>query len=125
LFNGVATAQTVVVQFLDGRNGKPVTKARVYIGLDSGKRGEPLDLRPNSRGEVEFDIGSAKTFQVTAVGEVPCHEEGVAVFDYSIEQVRRTGIVTSNNCGRMKVEPASGRLTYFVRPATWWELFKN
>jgi hypothetical protein len=37
----------------------------------------------------------------------------------------KTGLLTWNDYGRLNAEPLQGRLLYFVRPATWWEMFEN
>jgi hypothetical protein len=120
-------AQTVVVQLLNGRNGKPIAKARVYIILGDPKDQQLQSIFTNAEGELQFEAGGAKTFQVRPVGEVSCGEQpiGVPIRDYSIDRIMDSGLVTKNDCGSQVLEPRRGRLLYIVRPATWWELFKN
>jgi hypothetical protein len=126
IFNGIALAQSVVVQILNGRNGKPIPKVRVWVNFDDQKSRQPLDLKTDRQGEVQFETNGAKTFQVSPVGEIPCREQQfIAPIDYSIEEILKTGIVTRNDCGHSNPEPSRGRLKYIARPATWWELFKN
>jgi hypothetical protein len=123
-----ATAQLVSVQFISGRSGRVVKKGvRVWVHFDNGKGREILDLRTDSQGVIQFDAGGATTFQVSAVGFVPCGEQpiGVPARNYSVEDVLKHGLLTKNECGTLHSEPLRGRLSYFVRPATWWELFKN
>jgi hypothetical protein len=127
-FGSPANAQSVTVQFLNGRNGKPIAKGvpiGVYFNNETGRH--ILDLRSDRQGEVQFDADGAKTFQVGPVGYVPCGEQpaGSPQRDYAIDEILKTGLITRNNCGRIAAEPLRGRLSYFVRPATWWELFKN
>lgn len=118
---------TVVVQFMNGRSGKPMVKVKVYIGIDDAKERKTLDLTTDLQGRVEFEIEEAKTFQVHPVGLVACGEQpkGSRYRDYSIAEILRAGLVTRNDCGRANAEPLRGRLLYFARPASWWELFKN
>ena len=123
-----ARAQLVSVQFINGKNGKVVKKgARVWVYFDNGKGRQILDLHTDSQGVVQFDAGGATTFQVSAVGFVPCGEQpiGVPARNYSVEDVLNHGLLTKNECGTVLSEPLRSRLVYFVRPATWWELFKN
>lgn len=125
---GVARGQSaVVVQFINGRSGKPIPKVKVYIGFDDLKAQKPLDLTTDNQGEVKFNTGGAKTFQVHPVALVACGEQpkGAPYRNYSIAGTLLTGLVTPNNCGHEKAEPMRGRLIYFARPARWWELFKN
>jgi hypothetical protein len=125
-FNGMALAQSVVVQILNGRNGKPISKIRVWVGFDEKRGKEPLDLKTDRQGEVQFETNGAKTFQVSPVGVVPCREQQFTTpIDYSIEEILKKGIVTRNDCGQSNPEPSRGRLKYIVRPATSWKLFKN
>ncbi len=118
---------TVVVQFMNGRSGKPMAKFKVYIGFDNLKARKPLVLTTDRQGKVEFETDGAKTFQVHPVALIPCGEQpkGAPYRDYSVSEILRAGLVTRNNCGRTKAEPLPGRLLYFARPASWWELFKN
>jgi hypothetical protein len=126
--SGAARGQTtMVVQFINGRSGKPMAKLRVYVGFDDLKARKPLDLTTDLQGKVEFETDGAKTFQVHPVGLVACGEQpkGAPYRDYSIAEILRAGLVTRNDCGRAKAEPLRGRLLYFARAASWWELFKN
>jgi hypothetical protein len=126
IFNGIALPQTVVVQILNGRNGKPVSKVRVWVSLDDSRDKQPLDLKTDGQGEVQFETNGAKIFQMSPVGVVPCREhQWIAPIDYSIEDILQTGIVTRNDCGHSNPASSRGRLIYIVRAATWWELFKN
>jgi hypothetical protein len=126
LLNLNAMAQLAVVQILNGRNGKPIPKIRVWVSFDDQKSGQPLDLKTDSQGEVRFETNGAKTFRVSPVGTIACREQQFsAPIDYSVEEVLTTGIVTRNDCGRFNPAASHGRLIYIARPATWWELFKN
>ena len=123
-----ADAQSVTVQFLNGRNGKPIAKGvRIWAYFNNETGRHILDLHTDVQGEVQFDTNGAKTFQVSPVGYVPCGEQpvGSSPRDYAIDEILKTGLITRNNCGRINAEPLHGRLSYFVRRATWWELFKN
>jgi hypothetical protein len=127
LISGPAQAQSVIVQLLNGRNGKPIPNARVYIGFDDLKGRRPLSRVTDSQGQIRFEANGAKTFQVHPVGEVTCGEQpaGAPYHDFAIEEILKNGWVTNNSCGHLNREPLRGKLLYFVRPATWWELFKN
>ena len=122
-----AYAQSVTVQLVNGSSGKPMAKVRVYIGFDDLKEKAPLDLTTDRLGEVHFDAHGARTFQVHPVGVVACGEQpkGIPYRDYSVQNTLRHGLVPRNTCGHLNTEPAGGRLLYFVRPASWWELFRN
>ncbi len=121
-----ALGQSIVVRLVNGRNGKPIAKVRVYIGFDDLK-GKPLDLKTDTNGEIRFDAHGARTFQVHAVGVVACGEQpiGAPYPNFSIDEILKGGMLTENDCGHLNEEPLRGKLQYFVRPATGWQLFKN
>lgn len=122
-----ASAQTIVVKLLDGRNRKPKAHVRVYIVLGDSRSHHTLDLKTDREGEARFDAISAATFQVRPVGVVPCGEQpiGALVRDYSVAVLLAHGVVTENECGDIRPEPLRGEIIYLVRSATWSELFRN
>lgn len=75
ILSGHASCQTLVVQFMNGKSGKPIPKIRVYIGFDDLKTRQSLDLTTNRQGEVQFDANGSKAFQVHPVGLVACGEQ--------------------------------------------------
>jgi hypothetical protein len=44
---------------------------------------------------------------------------------FSTKQALQDGIVTENTCGHVKASAAPGEIILFVRPLTWWEIFKE
>ena len=125
IFHGVAIAQSVVVQILNGRNGKPISKIRVWVSFDDERGKQLLDLKTDRQGEVQFETNGSKTFQLSPVGVVPCREQQLtSQVDYSTEEILKEGIITRNDCSQSSPAPLRGRLIYIARPATWWELFK-
>jgi hypothetical protein len=120
-------SQTITVQFVNGRSGKPLARIKVYIGFGNPKTAQPIVLVTDRRGELRFSPGRAETFQVHPVALVACGEQpkGAPYRNYSAATVLRTGIVTPNSCGPARAERVPGRLVYFARPASWWELFRN
>ena len=127
LLGPAASAQTVIVQLVNGRNAKPLAGVKVWIGFDDLYSREPLTLFTNRQGEIRFEAKGAKTFQVQPIAVVACGKRPFSVPDpnYSIAELLRRGLVESNNCPRLNLEPLRGRLVYLGRRATWWELFKN
>jgi hypothetical protein len=127
IFSSHAIAQPIVVQVLNGRSGKPIAKARVYITFPYDANRKPLELFSNQQGEVRFESEESKFFEVRPMFLVACGDQpaGYPPMDYSIEETLRTGLVTQDSCGHSTESRQIGRLLYFVRPATWWEWLKN
>jgi hypothetical protein len=118
---------TVTIQLLDGRNGKPMNKARFVI-LFPDEKGRPgLVLRTNQKGEVEFDAQGSGAIIVTPVSAVDCgaQEPGGPKPSFSVAEILNHGIVTKNTCGDLHIEPQRGRLLYFARRIHFWEGMKG
>lgn len=126
-FSSLATAQSVTVRLVNGRNGKPVVKTRVGISFPEQPGKAALELITNRQGEVMFEATGARVFGVSPVLYVNCGDQspGAPQPKYSVKEVLGTGVLTRNNCGHLNPEPLRGRLLYFVRPVSGWELFKN
>lgn len=74
-FGGTGDAPSVRVQFLNGRNGKPIAKGvRIWAYFNNETGRHILDLHTDDQGEVQFDAKGAKAFQVSPVGYIPCGE---------------------------------------------------
>lgn len=128
LLGNTAGSQTVSVHFINGQSGKPLKKGiRIWAYFNDRSGRQILDLHTDQEGEVHFDVNGAKTFQVSPVGYIACGEQpvGSAARDYAVAEIMRAGVLTTNDCGHLGTEPIRGRLSYFVKPASWWQLFKN
>jgi len=125
--NTEATAQTVVVRLLNGRTGKPIPNNRMVVVLLRAATKQSIDLTTNQEGDVQFESVGVKGFQVLSLFQVGCGEQvpGGPQPVYSVEEILKKGLITKNICGHLNTEPLRGKLLYFVRPAHWWELFKQ
>jgi hypothetical protein len=126
-FCNVAPAQSITLQLLNGKNGKPITKVKVYISFSGDQARKAIELATDHRGEVQFDAGASKTFQVHQVGYATCDEQPVGSQPraYLVDKVLETGQVSANDCGSTRLQPEPGRLVFFVRHGTWGEWLKQ
>jgi hypothetical protein len=126
LIGNFLPAQTVRVQLVNGRSGKPIAKVHLQIQLADEKGPSPT-LTTNRKGEIQFESRGVRTFRVYPVGQVDCGEQAVGAPKptYSVAEALETGLRTQNNCGAYNPQPVPGRLIYIVRAATWLELFRN
>jgi hypothetical protein len=122
-----AGAEPIIIQIINGKTNKPISKAKLYVSFVPSSGHQSLQLVTNENGEASFDSEGLQLFQVHPIALVSCGEQpiGAQQRNYSVEDVLKTGIRAENNCGHSDREPLRGRLLYFVRPASWWELFKN
>ncbi len=124
----VSVAQSVVVQLLNGRSGKPVRKGTViHVAFPDETVHRLLGLHTGRLGEVEFDTEGAKDFQVGAVGYVSCREGSSEAQPekYSVEEVLQKGAVGPNHCGQAVTQPQPGRLILYVKAAGLWDKVKS
>ncbi len=125
-------AQSVTVQVLNGKNGKPVGPGkRVYVAFQGTVTRNILNLHTDDQGKVEFDVEGAKTFRVVPTEYATCGEQAfdAPLKDYSVDEVLNDGLVTrnlceSNNGVAFDDRPQPGKLLYFVKRETW-ESYKN
>jgi hypothetical protein len=128
VFNAAATVtQTVTVQMLNGKNGRPIAKAKIYISFPDEPARKTLQLTTDSRGEIQFEVNGSNTFQVHQIGYATCDEQpgGTQPRSYPIDTILNTGLVSANECGHIHVQPERGRLVFFVRHGTWAEWLKE
>jgi len=126
-FCNVTSAQSITLQLLNGKNGKPITKAKVYISFSDDQTRKAIELTTDHRGEVQFDAGGSKTFQVHQIGYATCDEQpvGSQPRTYPVDRILKMGQVSANDCSRARLQPEPGRLVFFVRHGTWGEWLKQ
>jgi len=114
------------VQLLYGKTGKPVKKAKVQIGYMDSKRDAFQEITDKD-GIISFDSRGEKSFAVTTLFNINCGEQvpGGPEPTYAIGTIMSAGIVTHNTCGKRRAEPVPGNLIYYVRAASWLELFRD
>lgn len=146
-------AQTVRIQLVNGRNGRPVADScvDVWVGntqkeamaIPTDRHGvATLRLTENDteisvhrwKGCGGFDVINpvvkySESFRVHA-GYVLCQfpkpdYSWLSIQTFSTRDVLRSGVVTANVCGHAKASPEPGELVVFVRPLTFWEKFKQ
>jgi hypothetical protein len=119
------TASTVIIRFLNGKNGKPIKGDRPNILLgDSINLGNP---RTDSRGEIVVNVKDAQFRDLRVSPNIykdcrikPDNTLGYNV-KYSLEEIITTGIVSANVCGAKRIDPVPGVLIVYVRRRTFIE----
>ena len=126
-FCNVALAQSITLQLLNGKNGKPITKVKVYISFPGDRVRKAIELTTDHRGKVQFDACGSKIFQVHQIGYATCDEQPVGSQPraYPVDKIFETSQVSANDCGSTRVQSEPGRLVFFVRHGTWGEWLKQ
>lgn len=135
----IGNAQTLRVRLLDGRSGKPIANAAINVWVGnhrkaavpvSADRNGVVSMRLTDNADqvrVEGDLVDPPTFLYASeiriqVGFVLCQAAQQKKFSwlqitpYPTGEWTRTGIVTTNTCGKAVAKLEPGELTLFVRP---------
>lgn len=122
-------AETVTIKVVDGRSGRPISKAPMNVWTDNeSKQATPIQTDENGTAQVHpVDAHVGLRIQV---GDVLCQSpkadySWLWVMTYPTQRVLEQGIVTDNYCGKATAAPRPGEVTIFVRPLTWWERLKE
>lgn len=122
----VATAQTLRVQIIDGKTGKPV----IHEHVNFFKNGNFADLagRRDVHGFMTDDDGvitmsdiavDTQTFGVSVDWHRACSKNYQW---FSLQQIFSTGLVSENSCkSKIKRNAGPGTLIFFVRNETFFE----
>jgi len=139
LSSGAAVAQNramakttdIVVQALDGRNGKPLVNQHllVFTGLSSDavkSHAEHTGLTTNNDGVGTLTIYPTETqwIQVWADGRILCQQDPNQS-SFSVATIMSKGVATPNTCSALVREPTPGHFIVFARPAHFNEKLKQ
>ncbi len=125
--------QSVHIRILNGRTGKPITKAQVTITtyrnyavsqIQATEAGDGYTV-PLS-GETSIGLGNISGSR-TAWNEFDLCAHGESLKPlFSVAQIRSEGIVAPNECSpKVGSSPSRGEITFFVRPRTLWEKIRD
>ena len=120
---------SIVIRFLNGKNGKSITDKKVTIEL--GKSGA-FFRDADSKGEIVLDIGNAENreLRVRPDDYFDCrfkHDQmglGGLNLEYSLDEIISKGVVGNNFCGKAHVSPTPGVLALYLRQRTLIERSK-
>jgi hypothetical protein len=116
-----AQQSKIVVRFVDGRNGHPISDKNVNVWL-----GSDFSLKdPDAKDEIELDAAGVqpRTLRVMPDLRLDCrsangHSPPGDRITYSLDEILSKGIVGANVCGKTTASPTPGVLILFVRPTT-------
>jgi hypothetical protein len=122
-------ASSIVIQFLNGKNGKPISDKQVTIELG---KGGAFFRDADSKGKIVLDIGNGETRELRVRPDYyfDCrfkHDQmglGGLESEYSLDEIISKGVVGNNFCGKPHVLATPGVLTLYLRPRTLIEGFK-
>jgi hypothetical protein len=95
----------------------------VYI---DGPREAAFELPTGKDGIAKLDITPTVSFRLWSTYNYDCPvNKSFPLPLYSASEVLRSGLVTANTCGKIKLGLRPGEVTYSVRPEYWWEKIRD
>ena len=121
----------IVVQTLDGRNGKPLAHQRllIFTGISSEAvktHAAYVELMTDEEGVATLSLDPAKTrwVQPWPDGRTLCQKDPNQG-SFSIATILSAGLATPNTCSSLVRESAPGRFIIFARQPTLTEEMKR
>ena len=127
----MAKTLDIVVQVLDGRNGKPLADQHVLVftGISSDAvkthaQHTGLTTDKDGIGTLTIYPGETQWLQVFMDGRIPCFPNPNQS-SFGVSDIVSKGLVTPNNCSALVREPSPGHFIIFARPAHFMEKMKQ
>lgn len=124
---GAVSAQTrshlVRIRIINAKTGRPVTDESLNVALRVDQIGS-VAMGTDSKGIVRVDPGSATIIRILSNMYADCRPRGELYTNYSIAEIRRTGITPGNLCSEAQPRPVPGELILFEIPKTYVPGFK-
>jgi hypothetical protein len=126
---GTALSQsvTIVVQVLDGRNGKPLINERLLVFSgesrdDTMLKKYSLSINTDKEGLASLTINpsESKWIQVWVDTRTLCQSNPNSK-SYSIATILKTGLAADNTCSKLVRDVGPNHFIVFARPATFIE----
>jgi hypothetical protein len=118
--------RSVVVQVLNGKNGKPIRDRKFNVWLGDGGM---LLLDTDAAGKIQLDVANVQPpkVRVNPNTRFDCRNKrdfgsGYKI-EYSLDEILSKGIVGTNLCGSRTRAPVPGVLVIYLRPRTFIEKF--
>jgi 5-hydroxyisourate hydrolase-like protein (transthyretin family) len=118
-----ASSQTLVIQVLDGKSGKPLANQRVVVMGQSGSEGARRigDFHTEANGNIAISPidPQVRSLSVYVEWHHLCAKHQAT---FSVMNVSSTGLVSENSCNpKIKRTAEPGTLILFVRDETLFE----
>jgi hypothetical protein len=147
-------AQTIRIELLNGKNGRPLAGKCVNVWVGS-ERKWAMALPTDKDGVASLKLTHNDAQVNTQHAWKGCGPPGVinpvvkysdpikintsyasceprtadfswlAIESYPTDKIIHSGVVTANTCGKARASPEPGEIILFVRPLTFWEKMKE
>mgnify|MGYP001548450220 CR=1 FL=1 len=128
---GMQKTLDIMVQVLDGRNGKPMADQHVLVF--TGLSADAVKTHAQHTGVTTDKSGigtltiyptEAQWLQVFTEGRVPCFPDPNKV-SFSVSEIMSKGLVTPNDCSAHVQQASPGNFVIYARPTHFLEKIKQ
>jgi hypothetical protein len=121
------SAEPITIRVVDGRNGHSISDEKLQLWFNS-QSGSAMSISTDKQGVAKVDAPSGAALLLSANLYVDCRyskQTGPERPTYPVSDILRSGVLSANTCGKLKLSPTPGELIFFVRPEHWWEGMKH
>jgi hypothetical protein len=122
-------AQTIVVQLLDAKTGRPLEKKNItfrwnpdYVSTSivvTGKGGVGHVSVPPGAVTLTMSEGPRAGAEPYRIAYIDCNDRGINGFQ--ISEILKNGVIPTNKCGSQQKVPRPGEIVFWALPRHWWQ----
>jgi hypothetical protein len=112
------------IRIINAKTNQPISDERLNVALQVDQIGS-VAMATDKNGIILVDTGSAATIRILANMYADCRPRAELYTDYSIADIRHTGITTGNLCSSASPAPRPGVLTLYEIPKNFIPGYPN
>jgi hypothetical protein len=112
------SAPPLHIRVINAQTNKPVTNERLNVALRADQIGS-VAMPTDKNGIILVDTGDATIIRILSNMYADCRPRAELYTNYSIADIRKTGITTGNLCSSAKPSPRPGVLVLYEIPKTY------
>ena len=106
------------IRIINAQTNKPVTNERLNVALRVDQIGS-VAMPTDKNGIILVDTGDATIIRILSNMYADCRPRAELYTNYSIADIRKTGITTGNLCSSAKPSPRPGVLVLYEIPKSY------
>ena len=111
-------AHPLHIRIINAKTNQPITDERLNIALRVDQIGS-VAMATDKNGIILVNYGNATIIRILANMYADCRPRGELYTNYSIADIRKTGITTGNLCSSAKPSPRPGVLVLYEIPKSY------
>lgn len=109
---------SIRIKIINAQTNKPITDEKLNVALRVDQIGS-VAMPTDKDGVIEVNTGHATIIRILSNMYGDCRSRGELYTNYSINEIRNSGITTGNLCSSAKPKARPGELILFETPKTY------